>query len=87
MKSLSVLAAVGLLACSTAMAADPPAAPSATPIRHPSLKVCNKRADTRTLTGAARAKFIKDCRAARSQGQAGRSTTTASPGSLPRISS
>ena len=62
MKVLSVLAAC-VVVCGTALAAEPAAAPSATPVRHPTLKVCSKQADARQLSGAARAAFIKDCRA------------------------
>jgi hypothetical protein len=63
MKFLAVLTVAATLGCATAMAADPPAAPSATPVKHPSLKVCNKQADAKQLTGPARAQFVKDCRA------------------------
>jgi hypothetical protein len=31
--------------------------------RSPSLKVCNKQADAKKLTGEARAQFVKDCQA------------------------
>ena len=62
MKTIRAFAASAILAASIA-AADPPAAPSATPVNHPSLKVCNKQADARKLTGQARAQFIKDCHA------------------------
>jgi len=31
-------------------------------VKRPSLKVCNKQADARQLTGPARAQFVKDCR-------------------------
>jgi hypothetical protein len=51
------------MGCGATLAAEPPAAPSATPVKHPSLKVCNKQADGKQLTGAARAQFVKDCRA------------------------
>ncbi|HSY04730.1 MAG TPA: PsiF family protein [Steroidobacteraceae bacterium] len=63
MKILSALAACAIVYGGTALAADPPAAPSATPVRHPTLRVCNKQADARQLTGAPRAAFIRDCRA------------------------
>jgi hypothetical protein len=66
MKILSALAACVVLTCSSVRAADPPAAPSATPVRHPTVKVCNKQADARQLSGAARAAFVKDCRAGKS---------------------
>ena len=44
-----------------AVAAEPPASPSATPIKHTSSKACNKQADAKKLTGSARAQFIKSC--------------------------
>ena len=64
--STLVAAAVVIVGCGAVVAADPPAAPSATPVKHSSLKVCNKQADARKLTGAARAQFVKDCRAGKS---------------------
>ena len=62
---MKIIAAVATAAvvCSLALAAEPPASPSATPVKHPSLKVCNKQADGKHLTGPARAQFVKDCRA------------------------
>ena len=67
MKIRTALAtAVAIVGCSVAVAADPPAAPTATPVKHASLKVCNKQADARKLTGAARSQFVKDCRAGKS---------------------
>jgi hypothetical protein len=63
MKIISALAVIAIFGCGAAIAAEPPAAPSATPVKHPSLKVCNKQADTKQLTGPARAQFVKDCRA------------------------
>jgi psiF repeat len=67
MKIIVALAAAAAIACGIApaaepQAAEPPAAPSATPVKHPSLKVCNKQADARHLTGDARAQFVKNCR-------------------------
>jgi hypothetical protein len=59
----AVAVATAILSCGSAMAAEPPAAPSATPVKHPSLKVCNKQADAKKLTGLERARFVKDCRA------------------------
>jgi hypothetical protein len=50
------------LPCAGALAADAPATPSATPVKNTSLKVCNKQADARQLSGAARAQFVKACR-------------------------
>jgi len=58
---LIALAAMAVLACGAAVGAETPAAPSATPVKRPSLKVCNKQADARSLSGAARAQFVKDC--------------------------
>jgi psiF repeat len=66
MKIISALAAIAVLACGVAAAAELPAAPSATPVKRPSLKVCNKQADARQLTGPARAQFVKDCREGKS---------------------
>jgi hypothetical protein len=60
--TLAALAATALLACAGAAATEAPAAPSATPVKRPSLKVCNKQADARSLTGPARAQFVRDCR-------------------------
>ena len=62
MNIVAALAAAAAIACGAALAAEPPAAPSATPVKHPSLKVCNKQADARHLTGDARAQFVKNCR-------------------------
>ena len=62
MKTLSALTAIAIVACGAAVAAEPPAAPSATPVKHTSLKVCNKQADAKKLAGPERAKFVKECR-------------------------
>ncbi|HYC10249.1 MAG TPA: PsiF family protein [Steroidobacteraceae bacterium] len=64
MRLISALAAIAIAASGAAAAADPPATPSANPV--PSLKVCNKKADAKKLTGPARAQFVKDCRAGKS---------------------
>jgi hypothetical protein len=66
MKTITAFTAIAIVACGASLAADPPAAPSATPVKHASLKVCNKQADAKKLTGPARAQFVKDCRSARS---------------------
>jgi psiF repeat len=58
---LAMFAATGLLACSLCEGAEPPAYPSATPVRHNSLKVCNQQADAKKLSGAARTQFVKHC--------------------------
>jgi hypothetical protein len=69
MKSVTVLAAIAIVGCQLA-AADQPAAPTATPLKHPSLKVCNKQADAKQLTGDARAQFVRDCHAGKTSGKA-----------------
>jgi len=61
---------LSLLSCGSAFATDTPrptttATPSgasATPVKHTSLKACNKQADAKSLTGPARAAFVKNCR-------------------------
>jgi hypothetical protein len=63
---LFALAAMAVLAGGPAAGAETPAAPSATPVKRPSLKVCNKQADARSLTGTARTQFVKDCREGKS---------------------
>jgi hypothetical protein len=68
MKLTSLLAALGLIACGAALAAEPPPAPSATPVKHASLKTCNKEATDKKLTGKERAQFVKDCRAGKTSG-------------------
>jgi len=64
MRLISAIAAIALATSGVAVAADPPATPSANPV--PSLKACNKKADVKKLTGPARAQFVKDCRAGKS---------------------
>jgi hypothetical protein len=66
MKTITVFTAIAIVGCGASLAADPPAAPSATPVKHASLKVCNKQADAKKLTGPARAQFVKDCRSGKS---------------------
>jgi hypothetical protein len=63
MKMISALAAAAILGCGAASATEPPAAPSATPIKHPTVKTCNRQATARKLTGKQRADFVKDCQA------------------------
>ena len=65
MKIVTALAAIAIVGCGIA-AADQPAAPTATPLKHPSLKVCNKQADAKQLTGDARSQYVKDCHAGKS---------------------
>jgi psiF repeat-containing protein len=62
-----IVAVLGILACGAAFAAEPPAAPSATPVKHPTLKSCNKEATARKLTGKEREQFVKNCTAAKPQ--------------------
>jgi len=69
MKIVTVLAAIAVVGARLAAAADPPAAPSATPVKHPSLKVCNKQADAKQLTGDARSQFVKDCHSGKTTGK------------------
>ncbi len=82
MKTVTALAAIAIVGCGMAAAADQPAAPTATPLKHPSLKVCNKQADAKQLTGEARTQFVKDCHAGKTSGKAtGRSPEAASKSS------
>jgi hypothetical protein len=68
MKITAALAAVAVLGCGAAFAADQPATTatpsgaSATPVKPMSLKACNKQADAKSLTGAQRSAFVKNCR-------------------------
>jgi hypothetical protein len=66
MKTITAFAAIAIVGCGATLAADPPAAPSATPVKHASLKVCNRQADAKKLTGPARALFVKECRGGKS---------------------
>jgi hypothetical protein len=63
MKALCALALAAILGCGAAAASDTPAAPSATPIKHPTLKSCNQQATARKLTGKQRADFVRNCQA------------------------
>jgi hypothetical protein len=63
MKTVCALALAALLGCGAAGATDPPAAPSATPIKHPTLKTCSRQATARKLTGKERADFLRNCQA------------------------
>ncbi len=66
MKIITAFTAIALVGCGAAVAAAAPAAPSATPVKHASLKVCNKQADAKKLTGPVRARFVRDCRGGKS---------------------
>jgi hypothetical protein len=75
MKTVTALAAIAIMGARLAGAADQPAAPTATPVKHPSLKVCNKQADAKQLTGDARSQYVKDCHAGKTLGKTpGKST-------------
>ncbi len=73
----AVLGAIGLLGCGVALAAEPLASPSATPVKHNSLKVCNQQADTRKLTGLTRSQFVKQCQTEKAR--AGSQASAAAP--------
>jgi len=59
----TLIAALGLIAGGTTLAAEPPAAPSATPVRHATLKSCNREATAKQLSGKQREQFVKECTA------------------------
>jgi len=70
MKITAALVAVALVCCGSVFAADAPPRPTtatpsgakANPVKPMSLKACNKQADAKSLTGAPRASFVKNCR-------------------------
>jgi len=70
MKITAALVAVALVCCGSAFATDAPPSPTtatpsgakANPVKPMSLKACNKQADAKSLTGAPRASFVKNCR-------------------------
>jgi hypothetical protein len=65
----TLIAALALAAAGgAALAADPPAAPSATPVKHPSLKSCNREASAKQLAGRQREEFVKECMGAKTRG-------------------
>jgi hypothetical protein len=65
MKLKTLIAALALAAGGTALAADPPSAPTATPVKHPTLKSCNREATAKQLAGKPREQFVKECLAAK----------------------
>jgi len=69
MRIVPALATIAIVGWGSAAVADQPAAPSATPVKHPSLKVCNKQADAKQLNGEARSQFVKDCHAGKTSGK------------------
>ena len=71
MRTVIAFAAMAIVGCGTAAAIDQPAAPTATPVKHPSLKVCNKQADAKQLAGDVRSQFVKDCHAGKTSGKSG----------------
>ena len=79
MKIVTALAAIAIVGCGIAAAADQPAAPTATPVKHPSLKVCNKQADAKQLTGDARSQYVKDCHAGKTSGKSTDKSADRSP--------
>jgi len=79
MQMIRALIVVALLGAGIGVAAEPPPAPSATPVNHPSLKVCNKQADARKLTGQARAEFVHDCHGGKTSGKGAEKTPAKSP--------
>ncbi|HEY2340319.1 MAG TPA: PsiF family protein [Steroidobacteraceae bacterium] len=83
MKTVTALAALAIVGAGLAVAAGQPAAPTATPVRHPSLKVCNKQADAKQLTGEARSQYVKDCHAGKTAGKPATKSSEGSPGKSP----
>jgi psiF repeat len=67
MNRKTLIVSLVLAAAASALAAEPPAAPTATPIKHPSLKSCNREASAKQLAGKQREQFVKDCTAGRAQ--------------------
>jgi hypothetical protein len=68
MKMLTAIAVTAILGCAAVQAAEPPATPSAVPIKHPSLKTCNQRADAKKLSGKERSHFVQACQAGKPDG-------------------
>ena len=80
MKTVTALAALAIVGAGLAVAAGQPAAPTATPVKHPSLKVCNKQADAKQLSGEARSQYVKDCHAGKSTAKPSTKSSDGSPG-------
>lgn len=84
---LTAIAAVTLLCCGFAFAADSPpsrttvtpSGASANPVKPMSLKACNKQADAKSLTGAQRATFVKTCRGGAKSAKPAATTASSSP--------
>ncbi|MGO9802640.1 MAG: PsiF family protein [Steroidobacteraceae bacterium] len=66
----TVMAALALIAGGGALAAEPPAAPSATPLKHPTLKSCKREASAKKLSGKEREQYVKDCTAVKTPADA-----------------
>ena len=70
MRITAALFFIAVLGCGAAFATDnprptttaTPSGASVTPVKHTSLKACNKQADAKKLTGPQRATFVKTCR-------------------------
>jgi hypothetical protein len=69
MKITAALAVIAFFGWGAAFAAEAsttttatPSGASATPVKPMSLKACNKQADAKSLTGAQRSIFVKNCR-------------------------
>jgi len=80
MNTVTALAALAIVGAALAVAAGQPAAPTATPVKHPSLKVCNKQADAKQLSGEARSQYVKDCHAGKSASKPATKSSESSPG-------
>ena len=63
----TLIALLALAAAGSTLAAEPPSAPSATPIKHPTLKSCNREATAKQLAGKQREQFVKECLAGKAQ--------------------
>ena len=63
----TLIAALALAVAGATLAAEPPAAPTATPIKHPTLKSCNRQATAKQLAGKPREQFVKECMTAKTQ--------------------
>jgi psiF repeat len=69
MKMLTAFAVTAILGCADLQAAEPPATPSAVPVKRPSLKTCNQRADARKLSGKERSQYVQACQAGKPDGR------------------
>lgn len=68
MKLPTAFAVMAIISGSALQATEPPATPSAVPVKHPSLKICNQRADAKKLSGKERAHFVQACQAGKPDG-------------------